>query len=85
VPPPKCTRNKDDPDLGRAGDGRGPVKTPAYFFPENLAGFVLFGLAVSGLFALAEREKRLLALIFMLGERYRVDPTGRPVTRSRPT
>jgi hypothetical protein len=33
----------------------------------HLAGFVLFGLAVSGLFALAEREKRVLALIFMLG------------------
>ena len=33
----------------------------------HLAGFVLFGLAASGLFALAEREKRVLALIFMLG------------------
>jgi hypothetical protein len=33
----------------------------------HLAGFVAFGLAVSGLFALAEREKRVLALIFMLG------------------
>ena len=33
----------------------------------HLAGFILFGLAVSGLFALAEREKRVLALIFMLG------------------
>jgi hypothetical protein len=33
----------------------------------HLAGFVLFGLALSGLFALAEREKRVLALIFMLG------------------
>jgi hypothetical protein len=33
----------------------------------HVAGFVLFGLAVSGLFALAEREKRVLALIFMLG------------------
>ena len=33
----------------------------------HLAGFVLFGIAVSGLFALAEREKRVLALIFMLG------------------
>jgi len=28
------------------------------------AGFVVFGLAVSELFALAEREKRVLALIF---------------------
>jgi hypothetical protein len=33
----------------------------------HLAAFVLFGLAMSGLFALAEREKRVLALIFMLG------------------
>lgn len=33
----------------------------------HLAGFALFGLAGSGLFALAEREKRVLALIFMLG------------------
>jgi hypothetical protein len=33
----------------------------------HLAGFVVMGLAVAGLFALAEREKRVLALIFMLG------------------
>jgi hypothetical protein len=33
----------------------------------HLGGFVLFGLAVAGLFALAEREKRVLGLIFMLG------------------
>ena len=34
----------------------------------HLAGFVaLFGLGVAGLFALAEREKRVLALIFMFG------------------
>ena len=33
----------------------------------HVTGFVLFGLAVSGLFAIAEREKRVLALIFMLG------------------
>jgi hypothetical protein len=33
----------------------------------HLAGFVALGLAVAGLFALAEREKRVLALIFMLG------------------
>ncbi len=32
----------------------------------HLVGFVALGLAVSGLFALAEREKRVLALIFML-------------------
>ena len=33
----------------------------------HLAGFVAVGLGVAGLFALAEREKRVLALIFMLG------------------
>jgi hypothetical protein len=33
----------------------------------HLAGFVGFGLAVAGLLALAEREKRVLALIFLLG------------------
>lgn len=32
----------------------------------HLAGFVAFGLAVSGLFALAERDKRVLALVFMV-------------------
>lgn len=33
----------------------------------HLAGFMAMGLGVAGLFALAEREKRVLALIFMLG------------------
>jgi hypothetical protein len=33
----------------------------------HLAGFAAFGLAVAGLFALAEREKRVLGFIFMLG------------------
>ncbi|MGH7398038.1 MAG: hypothetical protein ACRELW_10925 [Candidatus Rokuibacteriota bacterium] len=33
----------------------------------HLAAFVVFGLGVAGLFALAEREERVLALIFMLG------------------
>ena len=33
----------------------------------HLAGFVALGLGVAGLVALAEREKRVLALIFMLG------------------
>jgi hypothetical protein len=33
----------------------------------HLAAFVTLGLGVAGLFALAEREKRVLALIFMLG------------------
>ncbi|MGH7366612.1 MAG: hypothetical protein ACREKQ_00970 [Candidatus Rokuibacteriota bacterium] len=33
----------------------------------HLAAFIAFGLGVAGLFALAEREKRVLALIFMGG------------------
>lgn len=33
----------------------------------HLAVFVALGVGVAGLFALAEREKRVLALIFMLG------------------
>lgn len=33
----------------------------------HLAGFVALGLGVAGLFALAEREERVLALIFILG------------------
>ena len=33
----------------------------------HLLGFVAMGVGVAGLFALAEREKRVLALIFMLG------------------
>jgi hypothetical protein len=33
----------------------------------HLAGFVVFGLGVAGLFTLAERETRVLALIFILG------------------
>ncbi|HEY7434686.1 MAG TPA: hypothetical protein VIE41_06065 [Methylomirabilota bacterium] len=33
----------------------------------HLAGFVALGLGAAGLFALAEREKRVLALIFILG------------------
>lgn len=33
----------------------------------HLAGFVALGLGVAGLFALAEREKRVLALIFIFG------------------
>jgi len=45
------------------------ISTPVVlgYTAMHLAGFVRFGLAVSGLFALAEREKRVLALIFMLG------------------
>jgi hypothetical protein len=33
----------------------------------HVAGFVALGLGVAGLFTLAEREKRVLALIFILG------------------
>jgi hypothetical protein len=33
----------------------------------HLAGFVALGVALAGLFALAQREKRVLALIFLLG------------------
>jgi hypothetical protein len=33
----------------------------------HVGAFVIFGLAVSGLFALAEREKGVLGLIFILG------------------
>jgi len=33
----------------------------------HLAGFIALGLGVAGLFALAEHEKRVLALIFILG------------------
>lgn len=33
----------------------------------HLAGFAALGLGLAGLFALAEREKRVLALIFILG------------------
>lgn len=33
----------------------------------HLAGFVALGLGVAGLFALAEREERVLALIFIFG------------------
>jgi choline-glycine betaine transporter len=33
----------------------------------HLGGFMVLGLGLSGLFALAERETRVLALIFLLG------------------
>jgi len=54
---------------GARGASEVAITTPAVlgYTAVHLAGFVLFGLAVSGLFALAEREKRVLALIFMLG------------------
>src|SRR5260370_37728088 len=54
---------------GARGASEVAITTPVVlgYTAMHLAGFVLFGLAVSGLFALAEREKRVLALIFMLG------------------
>ena len=54
---------------GARGASEVAITTPVVlgYTVVHLAGFVLFGLAVSGLFALAEREKRVLALIFMLG------------------
>jgi len=56
--------------LGNALDAREAAITTTVvlgYTAVHVAGFVLFGLAVSGLFAIAEREKRVLALIFMLG------------------
>ena len=47
--------------------GRRQCRPCSGYTVVHLAGFALLGLAVSGLFALAEREKRVLALIFMLG------------------
>lgn len=54
---------------GARGASEVAIATPVVlgYTAVHLAGFVLFGLAMSGLFALAEREKRVLALIFMLG------------------
>jgi hypothetical protein len=54
---------------GTRSPGEVAVAMPAVlgYTVVHLAGFALLGLAVSGLFALAEREKRVLALIFMLG------------------
>ena len=54
---------------GARGAGEVVITTPLVlgYTAVHLAGFALFGLAVSGLFALAEREKRVLGFIFMLG------------------
>jgi hypothetical protein len=43
------------------------VRLVAGYTALHLAGFVAVGLGVAGLFTLAEREKRVLALIFILG------------------
>lgn len=55
--------------LFQGAHGTSAVSAPlvAGYTLVHLAGFIAFGLAVSGLFALAEREKRVLALIFMTG------------------
>jgi hypothetical protein len=54
---------------GARSAGEVPITAPLVlgYTLVHLGGFVLFGLAVSGLFALAERDKRVLGLIFMLG------------------
>lgn len=54
---------------GARGAGEAVITAPLVlgYTAVHLAGFALFGLAVSGLFALAEREKRVLGFIFMLG------------------
>lgn len=54
-------------EAGGAGEAAVTTRVVLGYTAVHVAGFVLFGLAVSGLFALAEREKRVLALIFMLG------------------
>jgi hypothetical protein len=52
-----------------ARGGRVVVTAPVLlgYSAVHLAGFVLFRIAMASLFALAEREKRVLSLIFMLG------------------
>jgi hypothetical protein len=54
---------------GARGAGEVTITAPLVlgYTAVHLGGFVLFGLAISGLFALAEREKRVLGFIFMLG------------------
>ena len=42
-----------------------PARLVVGYTAVHLAGFVALGLGVAGLFALAEREKRVLALIFI--------------------
>jgi hypothetical protein len=55
-------------DGARYADGVTPTaRLVAGYTALHLAGFVALGLGVAGLFALAEREKRVLALIFIFG------------------
>ena len=51
-------------DLGDAAISMSNVLGYTVF---HLLGFIAFGLGVSGLFALAEREKRVLSLVLLLG------------------
>jgi hypothetical protein len=50
-----------------AGETVGTTPLVVGYTAVHLAGFMALGLGVAGLFALAEREKRVLALIFMIG------------------
>jgi len=54
---------------GAHSTGEVSITTPIVlaYTAVHLGVFVAFGLAVSGLFALAEREQRVLGLIFILG------------------
>jgi hypothetical protein len=55
-------------DGARYADAVTPTaRLVAGYTAVHLLGFVVLGVGVAGLFALAEREKRVLALIFMLG------------------
>jgi hypothetical protein len=55
-------------DGARSADAVTPTtRLVAGYTAVHLLGFVVLGVGVAGLFALAEREKRVLALIFMLG------------------
>jgi len=49
------------------GDAAITVSNVLGYTVFHVLGFVAFGLGVSGLFALAEREKRVLSLVLLLG------------------
>src|SRR5215831_5660316 len=49
------------------GDAAITVSNVLGYTVVHLASFIAFGLGVSGLFALAEREQRVLALVLVLG------------------
>ena len=50
-----------------AGDATITTSNVLGYTVFHLVGFIAFGLGVSGLFALAEREKRVLSLVLLLG------------------